>query len=394
MTQRLYEQDAYCRRFTARVLCCEPAGDRCAVVLDRTAFFPEGGGQAADTGRLDGVAVLDVQTDGETITHYTAAALPVGQTVTGELDWPQRFCRMQKHTGEHIVSGLIHREYGLENVGFHLGHEDVTLDLNGELSREQLDRIEDMANAAVADDRPVTARYPSEQELAGMAYRSKKALAGAVRIVTVEGIDVCACCAPHVPSTGQIGVIKLLDALRYKGGMRIHMQCGRDALLDYRMRYAQTATVAAALSVRQDAVTAAVERLLEQKEQLARQLRQAQRTLLLQRAKEIAPGTGAVCLITGPLESALLQELATAVKSRCEHFCAVFAGEDDTGYQYMLLGQAPPALQERMTAQLGARGGGRDGVLRGRVTATVQQIRTFFAGEAAGGTCQSAVSVL
>ena len=189
-------------------------------------------------------------------------------------------------------------------------------------------------------------------------------------------------------------MIKLLDALRYKGGMRIHMQCGRDALLDYRMRYAQTATVAAALSVRQDAITVAVERLLEQKEQLARQLRQAQRTLLLQRAEGIAPGTGAACLITGPLESALLQELATAVKSRCERFCAVFAGEDDTGYQYMLLGQAPPALQERMTAQLGARGGGRDGVLRGRVTATAQQIRTFFAGEAAGGTCQSAVSVL
>ena len=175
-TQRLYETDAYCREFTARVLSCTPAEGGYAVVLDKTAFFPEGGGQAADTGALDSVAVTDVQLQGDTVIHMAADPLPVGETVTGRIDWEQRFARMQKHTGEHIVSGLIWRRYGLHNVGFHLGSEDVTLDLDGELTRQQLDELETLANRMVWENRPVRAWFPTPEELTALEYRSKKAV--------------------------------------------------------------------------------------------------------------------------------------------------------------------------------------------------------------------------
>ena len=379
MTQRLYEEDAYCRRFTGTVLRCTPVGERFAVVLDRTAFFPEGGGQAADTGTLDGVAVTDVQSDGDTVIHQTASPLPVGQTVSGEIDWQQRFGRMQNHTGEHIVSGLIHREYGLDNAGFHLGSEDVTLDVSGELTRPQLDHIEDLANAAVAADLPVTAAYPSAKELETLAYRSKKALSGPVRIVTVAGIDACACCAPHVSSTGQIGVIKLLDAIRYKGGMRIHLHCGRDALLDYRMRYQQTAATAAMLSVKHTEVADAVARLLEQKDQLSRQLRQERRRWALAQAQAVSPTGRPVCLILEPLESDVVRELATVLTARCGGLCAVFAGADGQGYQYAAAGgENLPALGARLKQELGGGGGGSAQMIQGRVTADAAAIRDFF----------------
>lgn len=379
MTRRLYEEDSYIHRFDAQVLSCEPCKEGYAVELDATAFFPEGGGQAADTGILGGVTVTDVQiVDGRTW-HYTASPLTVGETVTGEIDWPQRFLRMQKHTGEHIVCGFIHREYGLDNVGFHLGSEDVTLDVNGELTREQLDHIENLANEAIAKNRVVTAAFPSAEELSDMVYRSKKEPDGPVRIVTIEGVDVCACCAPHVRSTGEIGCLKLLDAIRYKGGMRIHMQCGMDAIADYRMRYSQTAAVAAALSVQQTEVAEAVERLLAQKAQLALALRRAGRQLALQRA-EAAPISDPTYLILEPLDSDALLETAEALHNRCCGLSLVFSGEEGKGYQYIALGGDDLlSLNGRIREQLSGKGGGNAQMIRGRVDVSAERIADFIA---------------
>lgn len=378
-TERIYEQDAYCRRFSARVLDCRAAGDGFEVILDRTAFFPEGGGQAADRGTLGGKAVLDVQLRGNAVVHRLAVPLSVGAELEGVIDWETRFSRMQKHTGEHIVSGLIHRLYGLDNVGFHLGSADATLDLNGELTRQQLDEIELLANRAVWENRPVRAWFPSPQERAAMVYRSKKALDGPVRIVEVEGVDCCACCAPHVASTGEIGMIQLLDTLRYKGGVRIHMQCGRDALLAHREYFTQTSAAAAALSVKTGELAGAVARLLEQKDQLTRALKKEQGQRARLWAQTLAPEKACPAFWEGALDGAAAREALAIFRERELCPAALFVGNDEKGYTFTASGGDLSALQAKMREELKAQGGGSKEQIQGRTKATAAEIRAFWA---------------
>ena len=378
MTQRLYEQDSFCREFTATVLSCERQGETYSVILDRTAFFPEGGGQAADRGMLGGAEVLDAQmVDGEII-HILKAPLTAGRTVTGVLDWDTRFLRMQKHTGEHIVCGIIHRLYGYENVGFHLGSEDVTLDLNGELTREQLDKVEEIANRVVSENRSVTAEYPSADDLATMEYRSKKDIDGDVRIVTIEGLDRCACCAPHVAMTGQVGLIKLLDFIRYKGGIRIHMQCGLDALRDYRMRYTQTAAIAATLSVKQHAVLDGIERLIAQRDALTRELAAVRKELCALRVEMLCADSGRALFIEKPMDGESLRDLALAASAKVGGLCAAFAGDDESGYNYAASGGNLSDFAATLKERLNARGGGSAQLIQGRVFTTSAEITAFW----------------
>ncbi len=378
MTEKLYETDSYIRMFRARVLACAPAGGGYAVCLDRTAFFPEGGGQAADTGTLDGVAVTDVQIEDGIIQHYTVAPLPVGQTVSGVLDWSTRFARMQHHTAEHIVSGLVHRLYGLANVGFHLGSADVTLDFDGELTHEQLDAVETAANRAVQENRAVTAVVPAPAALAHIAYRSKKALDGPVRLVTVEGVDCCACCAPHVARTGEIGVIKLLDSMRYKGGVRLHLLCGAAALADYRRRYAQTAAVAQMLSVKQDALSPAVAHLLAERDAYKLAARAANRRLADALVAAVAPTDRPVYVIGEDWDADTLRRVVNGLCARCGGLCAAYAGTDGA-YSYVLGGgDALAAAAAEMNAALDGRGGGDACRVQGRVTATAAAIAAYW----------------
>ena len=378
-TQRLYETDAYCREFTARVLSCTPAEGGYAVVLDKTAFFPEGGGQAADTGALDSVAVTDVQLQGDTVIHMAADPLPVGETVTGRIDWEQRFARMQKHTGEHIVSGLIWRRYGLHNVGFHLGSEDVTLDLDGELTRQQLDELETLANRVVWENRPVRAWFPTPEELTALEYRSKKAVEGSLRIVEIEGVDRCACCAPHVARTGEIGAIRLLEFLRYKGGVRIHMQCGLDALLEGRLHFHEVTAAAARLSVKPTELTAAVERLLAQRDELSRQLRQERSRAAAAYARTAPPEEVSPLFLSGEPDNAAMRQVLELLLVRGVRPAGVFVGEDPLGYRFAAMGGDDlPGLARRMKAQLGSRGGGSAEIIQGQVTAPAAEIRAFW----------------
>lgn len=231
-TELLFRKDAYIKEFTAEVLKCEQVKNGFEVVLNRTAFYPEGGGQPADTGYLDSVKVMDVhEKDGEVV-HLCESPLEKGGSVAGKIDWTRRFDHMQHHSAEHIVSGLVHKYYGFDNVGFHMG-SIVTVDFNGELTKEQVEDIEKEANAVVYSNIGVTEQYPSSKELKNIDYRSKKELTGEVRIVTVPGADVCTCCGTHIKSTGEIGIIKLSAPSRYKGGVRIEVLAGRKALLDY-----------------------------------------------------------------------------------------------------------------------------------------------------------------
>ena len=259
----LYYQTPYVKEFDAIVTACRPAKHGFEVELSQTGFYPEGGGQPSDTGWIGEVHVTHVKEKHGVVVHETDAPLEVGSTVHAAIDWEQRFSNMQQHTGEHIISGLIHAAYGYDNVGFHMGHDEVTVDLNGPLNWEQLKEIEKKANAVVWANLPVQVTYPGEEELKTIDYRSKKELTGQVRIVEIPGADICACCGTHVDYTGEIGVIKVLSLMNYKGGVRFSMLCGDRALENFEAKTEQMQTISNLLSAKPEKAAEAVKLLQE-----------------------------------------------------------------------------------------------------------------------------------
>lgn len=383
LTERLFETDSYCRRFQATVLACIPTKDgKYEIITDRTAFFPEAGGQLADCGILGGIAVADVRENSDgSITHILPAPLPLGAVVDGEIDWNIRYRRMQNHSGEHLLSGLVYATYGLHNVGFHLGENGMTVDFDGYLDRTQLNALEDTINRHITEMHPITVRFPSSEELAKMAYRSKISLAGRVRIITIEGCDVCACCAPHVANTGEIGLAKILDATRYKGGVRLHMLCGQDALEDYRTCHATVSALSASLSVPKEEVLDGVDRLREQLSDAAKRMTDLRRELIAYRAAAAQVQNGTICLIEETADMLYLRQLVNACLVRCKYLCAAFAGNDRDGYRYIIASQTVDLRQfaPQINRDLHGRGGGSPQMIQGSVTASADQIRAFFA---------------
>lgn len=382
MTEKLYDRDAYLARFTATVLSCEKRGNAYAVILDKTAFFPEGGGQFGDVGTLDGVAVTDTQTEGDLILHTTHAPLEIGKTVVGEVDFATRFDRMQNHSAEHIVSGLVHRLFGLDNVGFHLGNEETTLDFNGVLDRADLDRVEDLANEAIFCNLPITVSYPTADELAALDYRSKKELTGEVRIVTVEGYDICACCAPHVARTGEIGLVKLLDFIHYKGGVRIRLLAGARALRDYRLKFREIAAISRACAVPQEEAAAGVDRLLAELSERKQAAAELLRENVSLRAATLTPNAaGNILTVITSSDPIALRNTALAAAPRAPQGAAVaLFGNDAEGYRFAIAAEALPlrALARTLTAALGGRGGGTDLLIQGVFSAPLAAVTACF----------------
>ena len=381
MTLKYYDTDAYQTEFDATVRACEPAKNGYAVLLDGTLFFPEEGGQKADKGTLGEQEVLDVQIKGDEIYHIVASPLSVGEQVHGKIDFATRYHKMQNHTGEHIVCGLVHSLYGFDNVGFHLGSEDVTLDLSGVLSREDLDRIEELANEVIYRNLPITARYPSADDLATMNYRAKLDLTDNVRIVTIEGVDDCACCAPHVKTTGEVGMIKLLDFLHYKGGVRIHMQCGKAALMDYRQKYASVAKCSALMSAKQNEIDLGVMRLLKQNEELNAEIRSWKRHL----AEEIVASIPTVSTCFFRFETAhsmdFWRDVAMLLAKRDTATAFFLMPKDESSYAYVACSEKIN-LKEYVSAlnqRLNGRGGGKEGMIQGSFSASEHDIKECLA---------------
>ena len=379
MTEKLYYQDPYLFSFTATVTACTPTADAYTVVLDRTAFFPEEGGQYADTGLLSGIPVLDVKEKDGVICHKLSAPLPVGASVVGQIEEKQRLRKMQNHTGEHIVSGLFHSLYGLSNVGFHLGHDDVTIDLDGELTREDLCKVEYLANEAIWKNLPIRAEIPEPAILAALNYRSKLELTENVRIVTIPGYDVCACCAPHVAYTGEVGQIKLLDFARYKGGVRIHMLCGMDALADYHDRYMATAAISAKLTAPQKEVVEAVERLSADLQEKKAQIARLQLALADELLRALPAGDSPALFFEDRLDTPARRALVNGAAEK-RPLAALFAGNDESGYTF-LIGSGSIDLRpfsKAMTAALGGKGGGSATMVQGTLTAKRAEIEEYF----------------
>lgn len=380
ITEPLYDPDGSIRSFDAQVQACFPDGNRWAIQLDRTAFFPEGGGQYADTGTLGNARVLDVQITENGIVHYTDQPLPVGDFVHGELDWARRFRSMQNHTGEHIVSGVIHRLYGLDNVGFHLGEDDVTMDFNGELTRAQLLEAERLANDAVFRNLPVTITHPAPEELPGLEYRSKLDLTENVRLVTIGDVDCCACCAPHVSYTGEIGLIKLLDFMRFRGGIRLHIRCGGDALADYNVKYRNILQISALFSAKQEETAAAAQQFYDALQAEKHTVAELKKQLARAKAAAIPQTAGGLCLFEEG-DSNTLREMVNIGMTRCETVCGVFCGNDTDGYRY-ILGSRSINLRAQAAAfntALHGRGGGSPEMIQGSVQAARSHIEAWFA---------------
>ncbi|MDO4260725.1 MAG: alanine--tRNA ligase-related protein [Eubacteriales bacterium] len=386
-TEKLYERDSRRREFTAVVRACEKCAgeDGWWVELDRTAFFPEGGGQAGDRGWLGGAEAADTQVEDTqerdgAILHRTREPLEPGTQVKGRIDWETRFDRMQQHTGEHMVSGIVHRLWGYDNVGFHLGAEETTLDFNGELDQEQILQTELLANRAVWENLPVETLYPSRDELPALHYRSKIDIEGQVRLVRIPGVDLCACCAPHVERTGEIGLIKILSCDRHRGGCRMTIVCGSRALEDYRQRLQSVTEVSVALSAPPRRIGEAVARLQEQQAALREQRDRRTEAYLLQKLDAIDPGSVSVCLFEEELDNIAARNFVNAATQRCGGICGAFVGTDGTGYRY-ILGSRSVDLREfsrRLNARFAGKGGGKPEMVQGSLTGRQEEIRRMI----------------
>lgn len=390
MTEKLFYKDSYTREFQARVLSCTECKGSYQAVLTRTAFFPEGGGQSADTGFFyteDGreIPVTDVQEKDGIVFHYITSPVKAGEEIKGKLDFEERFSKMQQHTGEHIISGLVNRHFGYHNVGFHLGTEEVTMDYDGILTQEDLEQIEMEANQAVAENIPVVVLYPSEEELKNITYRSKIEIEGQVRIVQIPGYDSCACCAPHVKETGSIGLIKIVGAIHYKGGMRVSMLCGFRALSDYRMKERNVVKISNLLSAKQEDTAQAVERLGQevnrQKEKI-KNLQQRYVELCLEEAGNQAktdPGKS-ILLFVEELDTAARRNFVNAAMDMTEGYAGVFVGNDEEGYQYVL-GSRSRDIQDagkKLNARFQGKGGGRPPMIQGSLNGKEQALKEFI----------------
>lgn len=380
MTEKLYYTDGHLSRFEALVCSCEREGDGYAVRLDRTAFFPGGGGQEADKGTLAGQKLLSLREEGEDIIHVVEEPLAPGEAVTGELDWQLRFRRMQGHSGEHIMSGTVHRLFGCDNVGFHMGEDGMTIDFSTELSREDLSRAELEANRAVWRNVPVRTLLPDSETLAHMEYRSKKELTGQVRIVEIEGVDRCACCAPHVAYTGEVGCIKVIDSMRHRGGTRLTLICGEHAIEDYRSLHENNAKVSAALSARRLETGRAIERYVSEQEERKAELTRLKREILQLKTAALRPSEGCICIFEDDMDMITLRELVNAGAELSQTACAGFTGRDGD-YKYIVGSRTRPlrALAREINAAIDGRGGGSDEMIQGSSRSDRQTIERYFA---------------
>ena len=375
--QKLYYEDCHLRVFSAQVLSCEPSDKGWRITLDRTAFYPEGGGQACDLGCLGGVRVLHVSEEGEQVIHLCDGPLEVGVQVEGVIDWDRRFDLMQQHSGEHMVSGILHKRYGVHNTGFHMGADTITIDFDKEIPAADLPDIERLANEAVWKNLPVKCWYPSQEELPQVFYRTKKALPWPVRIVQVGDVDSCACCGVHVASTGEIGLIKLFSCVKFRSGSRIEMLCGKRAL-DYLSRILQqNAIVSRTFSAKALETGAAAEKMNQVLAQQKYRITGLENRIF----ESIAENSiHSPLIFEDGLEPVAVRRLAEIAAQRRNGLAAVFSGSDETGYAYALVhhGSDLKDLCKAMNQALSGRGGGKGGFCQGSVNAKRSEIQSFF----------------
>lgn len=379
MTEKLYYLDSHMTEFDAAVISCEQTKNGWAAVLDRSAFFPEGGGQLADTGIIGDAAVSDVHEKGNIIYHYVNQYISPGTQVHCRIDAEQRLRRMQNHSGEHIVSGITHRLHGCDNVGFHMGAECMTIDFDTQLTWDELCEIERLANLTVRNNVPIRTWFPSPEELVSLSYRSKLELTENVRIVEIEGVDRCACCAPHVKHTGEVGLIKILDFMRHRSGVRVSLVCGMDALDAVNTMQRNVSGISSLLSAKRENTADAVRRVLAQQEKLKLRNAELGMRLAVIISEQYKPTPGNICVFDDTLDEVSQRELVNMLADKCGGIAAVFCGSDGQGYRY-IIGSRNADLRanaKSINSGIGGRGGGSRDMIQGRAAETAENIKNF-----------------
>ena len=378
---KLYYDSAYIKEFEAQVLSCQEGKKGWEITLSATAFYPEGGGQPADTGLLGNVRVTDVHEKDGQVVHYTDGPLPVGEMVRGVIDWDRRFQHMQEHSGEHLVSGLIHQRFGYDNVGFHMGTDEVTIDFNGVLEWGDLMAIEEKANGMIWENLEISAVYPEKDELDAMEYRSKKELTGAVRIVSIPGGDVCACCGTHVERTGEIGLVKFLSMIHYKGGVRISLLCGKRAVEDYERKRDQVQKISVLLSARPGEISRAVEKLKDEEAKLQEKLVAAYDKLIASEVRDIKEGDGDIFILEPDFEAIQLRHLVNRLLEEKKGRTVLALGGAAEGSFLYVLGSRDGdmrRLSRELNGLLNGRGGGSAQMAQGTFFATKDQLQAIL----------------
>lgn len=383
-TKKLYDSDAYAIEFDATVLSCEEVQKEdqmlYEVILDQTLFFPEEGGQSPDKGTIEQIPVSNVQIKEDVITHTLETPLEVGVEVHGCIDWKHRFNNMQQHSGEHIFSGLVNKKFGYDNVGFHLSDQIVTMDFNGVLEAEEAADIEYAANEVIINNLPVQATFPSKEELSVFNYRSKIEIDGQVRIVTIAGVDVCACCAPHVRRTGEIGMLKILNMQNYKGGVRISILCGFRALEEYRKKTEVISELSSSLSANQDSLIEAVDKLKNVNQSLKVEVSVARQECMEAKLKEVPKDQVNVYLFENNLETQVMRNAVNQLVTEHSGICGIFSGDDEEGYRYIIGSSTEDArmIANVLREKLGAKGGGSVAMVQGSVVAKKEMILSLI----------------
>lgn len=392
-TQKLFETNSHKQSCDATVLSCtyDEKQKAYAIVLDKTVFFPEGGGQFADFGTLqvanqdassNTIGVSDVQIVEDIICHYTDTPLEEGTKVTAEIDWSRRFDFMQQHSAEHIVSGLVYQKFGYHNVGFHLGLTETTLDFDGPLTAEDIAWLEYEANQAVYKNIAFDISFPNKETLATLPYRSKKPLEGDIRIVTLPGYDICACCAPHVDYTGEIGIIKIVGYMAHRGGMRLTILCGNRALKDYQAKQTSVEQVSQLLSVKQPLIADGVAKVKDDQLSLVTRINTLQ-AMLLDTVLGTLPSpdeTENILLFQKDLDMKAIRNAVNDLCTKYTGYCGIFVGDDTTGYNFVLGSSTKDCteISALFREKFGAKSGGSKPMIQGNIVSTQDAIRSLF----------------
>lgn len=381
MTKKLYDEKPYESRFAAQVADVKKEKGKTYVTLNQTLFFPEEGGQSPDTGILAGFPVEDVQIKDGIIWHTLPedAEVKEGQQVEGEIDFSHRYDLMQHHSGEHLFSGLVYGKYGYNNVGFHLTEEIMTVDYSGPLSEKQLLELEKEANQAIWKNLPIICEYPSKEVLEQTDYRSKKEIDGAIRLVTVKDVDICACCAPHVRSTGEVGMLTITGWENYKGGIRITLCCGKRSVAAMQENRRVVKDSMKSLSTKAEDVTAAIDRLKEEIASLKMEKGAILEEMITMKASLLEAKPVIVEFVEGYDQNAQRQYM-NALSEKAEKLAAVLVKTGENTYRYMMASTIldVKALQGELKDKFEAKGGGKPPMIQGTLVGVPEKIAAFL----------------
>ena len=380
-TRKLYYEDVYAKEFQARVTAWGQDEKGFYVVLDQTLFYPEGGGQPADQGILGGARVVDVQNEEGELKHYLDQVMELwrGREIAGVIDWERRFDLMQQHSGEHIVSGMVHNKYGYENVGFHMGEDMITIDFSGRFDQTQMEELEAEVNAYIWAGHQAHVFFASEKEKKELPYRSKKEIKEEVRLVEFPGADLCACCGLHVAQTGEIGLVKLISCRKFREGVRVEMLSGKRAFSYMNTHCVQNSRIAAALSVKPENTFRAVNKEQDEVFRLRGKIIEMEKEKYQMIARQCA-GRGNILLFLENMDAAALPKCADIVLEVCGGICVLFSGDDEKGYKYAVgeRGGDVRPLVKRMNETFQGRGGGKPFFAQGSLKGTREALERFF----------------